>query len=45
MFHPENNESKIAGAADNLTEVFEPNVPVETEDSSVVILYPTFKLK
>jgi len=34
MIHPENNESKTAGAAYNLAEGPEPDIPVETEDSS-----------
>src|SRR6218665_330654 len=45
MFHPENNESKTAGAFNNLAKGPEPDIPVETEDISVVISYPNFELK
>jgi len=45
MFPPENNENKTAGAANNLAEGPEPDIPVETENSSIVILYLTFELK
>ena len=45
MFHPENNESKTAGAANNLAEGPKSDILVETEDSSIVILYPNFELK
>ena len=47
MFHPENNETKTSEAVDNLAEAPKPDIPVETEDSSVglVILHPNFELK
>jgi len=45
MFQPEENESKTAGAANNFAEGPEPDILVETRDSSVVILYPNFEIK
>ena len=44
MFHPENSESEVAGVADNLAEWPESDIPVETEDSSSVVIsyqFPT----
>ena len=42
MFHPENNESKTPGAPNILAGGPEPDIPIETEESSVVILYHIF---